>query len=144
MGNRPAPPEILWTQGVEEFAFLLEDWDFDGPERTGRGIAYHRPDLHIWIEAWAWHNDAGFDTTVQRVDRTTGARQSARLDELYVAGGLGPVTDVPSTIAGGHTLLTRVRQHARALRLLMPELTGPDALDLFQRSGGRATPYPAW
>lgn len=133
MGRRPGPLDIVWSQGAEEFAFLLDEWDFAGPERTEDGIAFHRPDLHVYTEIWAWKNEAGIDTGVWRTDPVTGERQAAGLDCLYVECGLGPPQHVPGNLGGGHTLVKRLTQHAKALRLLMPYLTGPMAAELFRR-----------
>jgi hypothetical protein len=123
----------MWQQGTEAFAFLLDEWDFLGPERTESGIAFHRPDLHIDIEIWEYKNEAGIGTGVRRVDPRTGDQQGAALDRLYVECGLGPPQHVPENLGGGHTLIKRLSQHAAALRLLMPHLTGPGATELFRR-----------
>lgn len=133
MGKRPGLLAIIWQQGAEAFAFLCEEFGFDGPERTDDGIAFHRPDLHVEFAIWAWKNEAGIDTAVRRVDPVTGDQQSAGLDRLYVKCGLGPPQHVPGNVGGGHTVVKRVRQHADALRLLMPHLTGPTAAGLFHR-----------
>ena len=125
--------EIVWQQGAEAFAFLREEWDFDGPERTDDGIAFHRPDMHIDMQIWAWKNEAGIDTGVRWIDPVTGEQHAAGLDSLYVESGLGPAQHVPGNVGGGRTIVKRVTQHARALRLLMPHLTGPEAADLFRR-----------
>lgn len=85
MGSRPGPVEIIWQKGTEAFAFLIEEWDFAGPERTDAGIAFHRPDRHINVEIWAWKNEGGFDTGVRWVDPASGEQQAAGLDCLYVA-----------------------------------------------------------
>jgi hypothetical protein len=133
MGRRPGPLEIMWQHGSEVFAFLLEEWDFLGPERTDAGIAFHRPDLHIEVEIWAYRSEAGIDTGVRRVDQATGKQQAAALDCLYVQSGLGPPQHVPGNLGGGHTIVKRLTQHARAVRLLMPHLTTPTAAELFNR-----------
>ncbi|WP_262285407.1 hypothetical protein [Micromonospora sp. MA102] len=133
MGSRPGPVEIMWQHGAEAFAFLTEEWDFTGPELTDAGIAFHRPDLHVDVEIWAWKNEAGFTTGVRRVDPATGEQQAAGLDRLYVECGLGPPQHVPENLGGGHTIVKRLTQHARALQLLMPYLTGPAAAALFHR-----------
>jgi hypothetical protein len=133
VGKRPGPLEIIWQQGAEAFGFLCEEYGFDGPERTDDGIAFHRPDLHVEFAMWAWKNEAGIDTRIRRVDPVTGDRQAAELDRLYVECRLGPAQDVPGNLGGGHTVAKRVRQHAHALRRLMPHLIGPTAADLFHR-----------
>jgi hypothetical protein len=113
VGGRPLSVGIIWRQGTEAFAFLIEQWDFLGPERSDDGLAFHRPDLHVAFEIWAWNNEAGIDTTVRRVDPATGEQQSAGLACLYAQAGLGPAQHVPSNIGGGHTIVKRVTQHAR-------------------------------
>jgi hypothetical protein len=135
MGKRPGPVEIIWQRGAEAFAFLIDDWDFEGPECTESGIAYHRPDLHVTAEIWAWKREAGISTGGVRVDADAGTRRSADLSCLYVQAGLGPAQHVPEQIGGGHTIAKRLDQHARALRLLMPHLTGPGGTTLFRRCG---------
>jgi hypothetical protein len=133
MGKRPGPLEIMWQHGTEAFAFLVDEWDFLGPERTEFGIAFHRPDLHIDVEIWSYKNEAGIGTGVRRVDPRTGEQQAAALDRLYIECGLGPPQHVPENLGGGHTLIKRLNQHAKAVRLLMPHLTGPGAAELFRR-----------
>lgn len=135
MGKRPRPVEIIWQHGAEAFAFLIEEWDFDGPERTEGGIAYHRPDLHLSTEIWAWKREAGMTTGVVHVDTEAGTRHGADLSCLYVQAGLGPAQHVPEQVGGGHTIAKRIDQHARAVRLLMPHVTGPGATALFHRCG---------
>jgi hypothetical protein len=135
MGKRPSPIEIIWQRGAEAFAFLTDDCDFDGPERTEDGIAYHRPDLHVSTQAWAWKREAGITTGIVRVDADTGTRYCADLACLYVEAGLGPAQHVPEQIGGGHTIAKRLNQHAHALRLLMPHLTGPGGTALFRLCG---------
>jgi hypothetical protein len=139
VGRRAGPVETLWERGPAAFAFLVEEWGFDGPERTGAGIAYHRPDLHVTVELWAWKHEAGFSTGVVGVD-PGGARHSAELDCLYVACGLGPLQHVPGNAGGGHTIAKRVAQHAAALRRVLPHLTGPGGHDLLRRCQGRLLP----
>ncbi|MGH8823343.1 MAG: hypothetical protein ACRDVN_02560, partial [Jiangellaceae bacterium] len=60
MGRREAPKETIWREGPSAFAFLVDEWEFLGPERTEEGLAYHRSGLHISIGFWAWKNEAGF------------------------------------------------------------------------------------
>jgi hypothetical protein len=74
MGRRADPRQTIWEQGPSAFAFLPQEWGFEGPERTDEGIAYHRPDLHVTVELWAWKNEAGFTTSVRGVDRRSHRR----------------------------------------------------------------------
>jgi hypothetical protein len=86
---------MVWRHGRCAFAFLCEDWNFDGPERTEDGLAYHRPDLHINVAVWAWKNETGFTTSLLGPSAIDGARRTARLQCLYVSAGLGTAYDVP-------------------------------------------------
>ena len=140
MGRRADPHEMIWEQGPEAFAFLVDAWGFEGPERTEDGIAYHRPGLHVTVELWWWKNETGFTTTVQGVDKRTGAQHSASLSCLYVACGLGPLQHVPETAGGGHTITKRIAQHADALGRVMPCLDRPQVADLLRRCQGRTLP----
>jgi hypothetical protein len=140
MGRRADPRQTIWEQGPNAFAFLLKEWGFEGPERTDEGIAYHRPDLHVTVERWAWKNEAGFTTEVRGMDRRTGAQHWASLGCLYVACGLGPLQHVPETVGGGHTISKRIAQHAGALRRVMPYLNGPTVAELLRRCQGRLLP----
>ena len=140
MGRRADPSETSWEEGPNAFRNLAQDWGFTGPERTNAGIAYHRPELHVTIELWAWKNEAGFTTHVCGVDRVTGVEHSASLGCLYVACGLGPLQHVPETAGGGHTISKRIAQHAAALQRLMPYLDGPAVAELLRRCQGRLLP----
>jgi hypothetical protein len=140
MGRRADPRQTIWEQGPSAFAFLLEEWGFQGPERTDEGIAYHRPDLHVTVELWAWKNEAGFTTSVRGLDRRTGAQHWASLGCLYVACGLGPLQHVPENAGGGHTISKRIVQHAGALRRVMPYLHGATVAELLRRCQGRLLP----
>jgi hypothetical protein len=140
MGKHPNPRETIWDQGPSAFAFLLDQWGFEGPERTEEGIAYHRSDLHVTVELWAWRNEAGFTTMVRGVDQRSGVQHWASLGCLYVACGLGPLQHVPENAGGGHTISKRITQHAGALRRVMPDLDGPMMADLLRRCQGRLLP----
>jgi hypothetical protein len=135
--KRAGPGEVLWAEGSSAFAFLVRDWGFLGPERIDDGLAYHRPSLHVRIEFWAWNHEAGFSTTVERVDDLSARVQAASLDRLYVVCGLGPAQDVPETAGSGHALRKRISQHSTALQLVIPHLRGPAAASLFARCSGR-------
>jgi hypothetical protein len=140
MSRRAGPRETLLEHGPRAFAFLAQEWGFTGPEHTDQGIAYHRPNLHVTVELWAWKNEAGFTTSVWGVDRRTGAQHWASLGCLYVACGLGPLQHVPETAGGGHAISKRIAQHAGALRRVMPYLTGPSVAELLRRCQGRLLP----
>ena len=134
VGKRPGPLDIMWQHGADVFAFLCDEFDFDGPERTEDGIAFHRPDLHVEVVIWAWKREAGMDTGLRWIDPATGEQHTAGLEALYVECGLGPPQHVPGNLGGGgHTIVKRLTQHAEALRRLMPHLTGPAVAELFYR-----------
>lgn len=137
VGQRAGPAEVLWAEGPSAFAFLVRDWGFLGPERIDDGLTYHRPGLHVRIEFWTWNHEAGFSTTVERVDDLSAQVQAASLGRLYVACGLGPAQDVPETAGSGHALRKRITQHSTALQLVLPRLSGPPAASLFARCSGR-------
>jgi hypothetical protein len=133
VGKRAGPLEIVWQQGAAAFAFLVADYGFEGPECTDDGIAFHRPDMHVGTQIWAWKREAGIDTGVRWTDPTSGDQHAANLECLYVTAGLGPSQHVPGNLGGGHTVAKRVDEHARALRRLMPYLTGTAAAELYRR-----------
>jgi hypothetical protein len=124
----------VWRDGPSALAFLVDDWDFLGPELVEAGLAYHRVGLHVHMEVWAWKNEAGISTRVN----DNGGR-SAPLDCLYVACGLGPADAVPESWGGLHTIRKRIGRHATALRKVVPFLLAPTAAELLRQcNGGRA------
>ena len=133
MGKRPGPVEIIWRTGEVEFAFLVQQWGFDGPEHAEDGIAYHHPDMHIELAIWAWKNEAGLTTGIRRRNRATGAMEEAGLECLYLAAGLGPAQDVPENVGGGRSIAKRVAQQARAVQRLLPLLNRPGGEELMSR-----------
>ena len=92
------------------------------------------------IALWWWKNEAGFETSVQTLDGSTGRRSFASLSCLYVACGLGLLQHVPGNIGGSHTVRKRIAQHADALKRVMPRLDGPGAAELVSRCQGRDLP----
>jgi hypothetical protein len=137
--TRRDPRETIWERGRSAFAFLVQEWGFEEPERTDNGLLYHRPGLHISVEYWAWKNEAGFTTTVHGVD-LDGRQRRALLGCLYVACGLGPLQAVPEDAGTQHTINKRIAQHANALRRVMPYLHDPAAGNLLSRCQGRQLP----
>jgi hypothetical protein len=136
VGSRAGPVDVVWQHGRCAFAFLCEDWNFDGPERTEDGLAYHRPDLHVNMAVWAWKNESGFTTSLLGPSAADGARRAATLECLYVTAGLGSAYDVPEAAGSGHTIKKRINQHAEALRQVMPLLTGPSGEALWRACAG--------
>ena len=135
MGRHEGAEETIRREGPSEFAFLVDEWGFLGPERTDDGLAYHRSGLHISIGFWAWKNEQGFDTRLSTVDRD-GKERSASLTDLYVACGLGPPQAVPEGASSGshHLIVKRLQQHPSALRALLPHIQGPEAQQLWTSS----------
>jgi hypothetical protein len=140
MGRRVYPREAIWEEGPTAFAFLVDEWGFQGPERTDAGLAYHRPGLHISVEFWEWKNEAGFTTTVRGGADPHGRERSASLGCLYVACGLGPLQAVPEVAGSHHTISKRIDQHSSVLRRVVPHLCSPAAADLLRRCHGRELP----
>jgi hypothetical protein len=140
VGHRVDPQGVIWQHAPDAFAFLLQEWDFEGPERTEDGVVYHRPDLHVSVEVWAWKNETGFSTTVRAGSGVDASPHSASLGCLYVACGLGPLQDVPETAGSQYTIRKRIAQHAGALRRVMPHLNAPTVVELLRRCAGRELP----
>src|SRR5260370_42523869 len=105
MGHRSAPPELIRLNAPEAFGFLAEQWGFEVPERTSRGVAYHRVGLHIMIEFVAWRHEAEFLTSLSMTD-VDSRELRASLGCLYLAPGAGNAAAVPtSAMSAGHTII---------------------------------------
>jgi hypothetical protein len=139
MGRRADRRDPIWQDGPALFAFLA-DAGFLGPERTEDGLAYHRPGLHIEIR-FVDGLEPEVATTVT-LATSTGEQGWAHLDCLYVACRCGPLQDVPGNVANQKTAARRVRQHAEALRKVLPWLVGGDVERLVRRCQGRLVPDP--
>ena len=120
MDGRRGVVEVIQRDGPALFAFLL-DAGFLGPELVSDGIAYHRMGLHVEIGHHGGH-EPELGTVVTRADR------SALLTDLYVAAGCGPAQDVPSNAHTPALAAKRLRQHAAALRRLLPTLLPGEAV----------------
>jgi hypothetical protein len=118
------------------------DAGFLGPERTDDGIAYHRLGLHIQIRFVDGH-EPELGTSVAREAPDGGRRLWASLECLYVACHCGVLQDVPRNAPNLRTTAKRVRQHAGALRRVLPHLLGEDIDELLRRCQGRLLPEPA-
>lgn len=139
MGRRAERPDPIWQDGPALFAFLVEA-GFTGPERTEDGLAYHRPGLHIETRL-VGGPEPQVATTVTAVT-STGEQRWAQLDCLYVACRCGPLQDVPGNVSNQKVAAKRVRQHAEALRKVLPCLLGGDVEGLVRRCQGRLLPDP--
>src|SRR5450432_1443688 len=114
MGRKADPVALIWDEGPAAFAFLVEDWDFLGPERHPEGLSYHRGDLHIEISHWQWKHEAGFSTRIWSPadpSHPPARRVHAELEDLLVACSLGVPQDVPGQSGGMHTIRKRIQQH---------------------------------
>lgn len=139
MGRRADRRDPIWQFGPALFAFL-EEAGFLGPERTEDGLAYHQPGLHIEIRL-VGGLEPEVATTVT-VTTSTSDWRWANLDCLYVACGCGPLQDVPGNVPNQKIAAKRVRQHAEALRRVLPWLVGADVERLVRRCQGRLVPDP--
>lgn len=74
------------------------------------------------------------------VTTLTGEQVWAHLDCLYVACRCGPLQDVPGNVHNQKIAAKRVRQHAEALRKVLPWLIGGEAEHLVRRCRGRLLP----
>ncbi|GAA1293253.1 hypothetical protein Psi02_43470 [Planotetraspora silvatica] len=124
MRNRPSGVVAIWEEATREFAFLTENYDFLGPELTDDGVAYHRPDLHIGVTCTWYKGEWDFTTYLWPAHDPTRLRRGVSLATLYVREGYGPAQAVPEsgTPPTRHLMVKRVRQHAAALRAVMPRL----------------------
>jgi hypothetical protein len=140
MGRRADPREPIWLDGPGLFAFLL-DAGFDGPGRTDDGITYDGPGLRI-VTRFVGGHEPEFATDVLRLGQDGAITGYASLGCLYVACRCGVLQDVPSSVDTQRTAAKRVRQHADALRRLLPHLLRGDPDDLIRRCRGRLLPGP--
>lgn len=121
MGHQGDLAETFRALVGVEFAFLVEDAGFSGPERTDHGLLFHSVGLDV--EVWFLDGHEPVVTTLVAPVASDGVRANgAWLDELYVLSGCGPAQDVPGSAPTRRATLKRVRQHAAALRRLMPQL----------------------
>ncbi len=140
MGRRVDPRELAWQDGPELFDFLLGA-GFLGPETTDDGLAYHRPGLHVSIRVVTGH-EPEVVTSVRHDPADGTPARSASLDNLYVACRCGVLQDVPGSAPNLRTTAKRLRQHADALRRVLPHLLTGDVGRLISRCQGRRLPGP--
>jgi hypothetical protein len=132
MGNRGDPAEVFRAEVGSEFAFLVEDADFSGPEQTDHGLLFHGVDLDVEV----WFVGGHEPEVATRVAPVASGGVRARgvwLDELYVASGCGPAQHVPGSAPTRRTMVKRVHQHAAALRRLLPLLLTAEGSRLLAR-----------
>ncbi|WP_370367291.1 hypothetical protein [Catenulispora sp. GP43] len=138
------PIELIRTEGAVQFAFLVADEGYTGPESTERGIVYRRADLAVEVEFFDYcgrdlcvgTNLVAYDAEAER------PRRSIHLENAYVAHGLGPPQDVPGSAqilrAAGKSLVLQ----AQALRRLIAFLKQRDP-GRTQAPGRAQAPAPA-
>ncbi|OSZ58506.1 hypothetical protein OQI_21425 [Streptomyces pharetrae CZA14] len=132
MGHRGDLAEAFRSEVGVEFAFLVEDAGFSGPEHTDDGLLFRSASLEV--EVWFLDGHEPVVTTLVAPVASDGVRaRGAWLDELYVGGGYGPAQDVPGSAPTRRATLKRVHQHAAALRRLMPQLLTAEGAQLIAR-----------
>ncbi|MFF7381208.1 hypothetical protein [Streptomyces griseoluteus] len=124
--------EAFRAEVSAEFAFLVEDAGFSGPEQTDDGFLFHSSGLDV--EVWFLDGHEPVVATLIAPVASDGVRaRGAWLDELYVLSGCGPAQDVPGSAPTRRATLKRVHQHAAALRRLMPLLLTAEGAQLIAR-----------
>lgn len=131
MGHRMHPVELIQAQGAADFAFLVSDEGFTGPEPTERGIAYRRADVGVTVSFFDY---CGRDLEIATQLVFGSRRKAISLEKAYVAHGLGPPQDVPGSAQTLHAAKKSLAQQADALRRLIlffkqrtpPQAPAPD------------------
>ncbi|MGW2183684.1 hypothetical protein ACWCXX_37860 [Streptomyces sp. NPDC001732] len=132
MGNQGGLAEAFRAEVGVEFAFLVEEAGFSGPEQTDHGFVFHSVGLDV--EVWFLDGHEPMVTTLVAPVASDGVRaRGVWLDELYVVSGCGPAQDVPGSAPTRRATLKRVHQHAAALRRLMPQLLTAGGSQLIAR-----------
>jgi hypothetical protein len=128
------PVELIQTQGAVDFAFLVTDEGFAGPESTDRGIIFRRGELGVEVEFSDYcGRDLYVVTELMVYDAETGRpRRWSELEKAYVTHGLGPPQDVPGTAQTLHAAKKSLGRQAEALRRLIAFLK--------QQQGGGGAP----
>jgi len=139
MGQRIGPREIVRREGGDLFAFLISDGGFVGPDVLESGLLYHHHSgLQIAV-SYLGPREPEVTTTI-RVSRDGAAARSASLSCLWVAFEYGTLQDVPTSALNARTTAKRLRQHAEALRRLLPTLLTSEVDDAVRRCQGRLLP----
>lgn len=133
MGNQGDLAEAFRAEVGVEFAFLVEEAGFSGPEQTDNGFLFHGVSMDV--EVWLLGGHEPMVTTLVTPVTSEGVRaKGVWLDELYVVSGCGPAQDVPGSAPTRRATLKRVHQHATALRRLIPQLLTAEGSQLIARS----------
>ncbi|MFE7161777.1 hypothetical protein [Streptomyces sp. NPDC057636] len=86
MGNRGDLAEAFRAEVGVEFAFLVEDAGFSGPEQTDNGLLFHSVGLDV--EVWFLDGHEPEVTTLVAPVAADGVRaRGVWLNELYVVSG---------------------------------------------------------
>jgi hypothetical protein len=112
---------LIRSQGAADFAFLVSDEGFAGPEPTEHGIVYRRADLEVSVEYFDYcGRDRCVNTGLVVHDAETGRpHRRSKLEKAYVAHGLGPPQDVPGSAQTLHAAKKSLGLQAQALRRLI-------------------------
>ncbi len=81
--------EVVRSEAADRFRFLIDDYDYDGPETTSDGLTYHGQ-FQVSVGA-----HSGREPEVSTLLTVSGGTSTARLSSVYVHLGLGPAQDVP-------------------------------------------------
>lgn len=132
MGRQEDLAEAFRAEADIEFAFLVEDAGFSGPEQTDNGLLFHSVALDV--DVWFLDTREPVVTTLVSPVASDGVRAGGVcLDDLYVFSGCGPAQDVPCSALTRRATLKRVHQHAAALRRLLPQLLTAEGSQLIAR-----------
>lgn len=120
--------KVFEQSALAQFAFLVDEYAFNGPIASGDTIDWSSPDLRVQIF---------YDTIDGRVTTSIGSSQGrpsrrADLSCLFVKARLGVAQEIRETAHSGKQLEPVVLTHARALRELLPVLlsgSGASLLD---------------
>ena len=107
------------------FAFLVETFDFIGPETSDDQVSYYSPSLAVHV---AMDPRDGLLTFAE--GHAHGMRVSAELACLYVEAGLGPAQRVRTAAGSVHAVRKSLGSQAFALRELLPILLQPEGTAL--------------
>ena len=122
MGQRPNLPEEFRSEARAAVAFLVESEGRAEPEDHDLGLTYRRVDLEVCLCSHLGRPEPCVWTRLSPIAPDGSRGWDASLDDLHTAVGCGPPQDVPGTVHNRRSLLKRVRQHAEALRRLLPRL----------------------
>jgi hypothetical protein len=127
MGRKKSSVEVVRTEGAEHFGFLVRDEGFVGPEPTADGIRYHRGEVGVDVSFFHDHfRDLQVSTCFEVPGEDGSRRQWIKLEDLYIACGLGPSQDVPGGAQTLHALRKHLAVQAQVLRRLLTFLAAQE------------------